>query len=296
MQATGNNNYATTMQTIETVEIIDETYDINSINTYCLAFRIGPDGFSYCISDKQQEKIVAFKQQPYASNPIGSEELAIAVHKHLADDKNLPKAPVKVNILYVTPNYSLIPAELFLPEKAKEIIELTHSVDELDEIHFSATSIPESTLVFSVPSTVVAKIGCLYPEAELIPQVIPFLNRLQREINSHPCFVGVHINEHFFDLAIFSNGKLLLLNAYNYQSPSDVLYHIANALNALQHSDVMISITGATEERLAIIPALKKFYTNTTSQPDIGNFTLSYKIEDQVQSQFANLFYSATCE
>ncbi len=293
MQVIGNNNYATNMQTIE---IIDETYDINSINTYCLAFRIGPDGFSYCISDKQQEKIVAFKQLPYDSNPIGSEELAIAVYKHLTEDKHLPKMPTKVNILYVTPNYTLIPTELFLPEKAKEIVELTHSVDDLDEIHFGSTAIPDSTLAYSVPSAIVAKIESLYPKADLIPQVIPFLNRLEKEADCHPCFVGVHINEHFFDLAIFSNGKLLLLNAFNYQSPSDVLYHIANALNAFQYSDVKISLTGATEERLAIIPALKKFYSNTISDPYVGNFTRSYKIEDQIQAQFANLFYSATCE
>jgi len=281
---------------MQTIEIVDETYDINSINAYCLSIRISPDGFSFCIADKQQEKIVAFKQLPYEKKPIGAEELAEAVYQLIKKEKHLPKEPVKVNVIYVTPNFCLVPTALFTPEKAKEVLSLTHLVDDLEEIHYSNTNIGESTLVFSIPSAVTSKIKSLYPKAILLPQVTPFLNRLSKENHYHSCFVGVHINENFFDLAIFSNGKLLLLNAYSYESPSDVLYHIANALNAFQHSEVMISLAGATEERLAIIPALKKFYANTINDPYIGGFTLSYKIEDRIQAQFANLFYSATCE
>ncbi|SDB89723.1 DUF3822 family protein [Williamwhitmania taraxaci] len=281
---------------MDNIEKVDETYDLNSINAYCLSIRISPDGFSFCIADKQQEKIVAFKQLQYANRPIGSEELAEAVYQLIIKEEHLPKEPAKVNVIYVTPNFTLVPTSLLLPEKAKEILSLTHAVDDLDEIHFSQTNIEDSTLVFSIPSAIVSKIKSIYPAARLMPQVTPFLSRLQQDHRDHACFVGVHINESFFDLSIFSNGKLLLLNAYTYESPSDVLYHIANALNAFQHSEVMISLAGATEERLAIIPALKKFYSNTINDPYIGDFTLSYKIEDRIQAQFANLFYSATCE
>lgn len=278
------------------IEIVDETYDVNSKNAYCLSLRVGPDGFSYCIADKQQEKIVGFKQIPYEKRPIDSEELAVIFSELVSKDKHLPKEPSKVTVLYVSPNYSMVPTALFIPEKSKEILGLTHTIDELDELNFSPIDSLESTLLFAMPSAIVSKIKKLYPNAQLISQVAPFLNRLQKENQGHPCFVGVHINENFFDLAIFSAGKLLLLNAFSYQSPSDVLYHIANALNAFQHSEVKISLAGATEERLAIIPALKKFYSNTVNDPYVGNFTLSYKIEDHLQSQFANLFYSAICE
>ena len=281
---------------MNTIEIVDETYDLNSVNAYSLSIRISLDGFSFCIADKQQEKIVVFKQLQYAKNPVDSEELAEAVYQLIKNEKHLPKEPAKVNVIYVTPNFSLIPTALFIPEKAKDILGLTHLIDELDEIHYSNTVIDDSTLIFSIPSAIVSKIKTIYPKAKLQPQVTPFLNRLHKDKDDHSCFVGVHINESFFDLAIFSNGKLLLLNAYNYESPSDVLYHIANALNAFQHSEVMISLAGATEERLAIIPALKKFYTNTINDPYIGEYTLSYKIEDRLKAQFANLFYNATCE
>ena len=281
---------------MHTIEIVDETYDINSVNAYCLSIRISPDGFSYCIADKQQEKIVVFKQLQYENKPIDSEELADAVHQLIKKEKHLPMHPARVNVIYVTPNFSLVPSPLFIPEKAKEILALTHVVNELDEIHFEQTSMDDSTMVFSIPSAIVSKIYSVYPKAVIQPQVTPFLHRLQKEPHNSSCFVGVHINENFFDLAIYSNGKLLLLNAYNYESPSDVLYHIANALNAFQHSEVMISLSGATEERLTIIPALKKFYSNTINDPYIGDYTLSYKIEDHIQAQFANLFYSATCE
>ena len=292
MQVIGNRNNNTMIQTID---LVDETYDINTINAYCLSIRVSLDGLSFCIADKQQEKIVAFKHYQISS-AVDSEDLAIVVEKLLQDEQSLPKHPIKVTILYVSPNYTLVPEELFVDTKAKELLSVTHHLDELDEVHFIKIEEPKAMLIYTFPSTLASKLRSIFPTALLMPQVFPFLKRLREEKFLELPFVGIHVNENFFDLAIYSQKNLQLLNSYNYKSPSDVLFFLANALNAVGLESATISVAGATEEGMAIIPALKKFYPQTINDPFSGNFTLSYKIRDHVKARFSNLFFSTTCE
>lgn len=280
---------------MQTIELVDETYDINTINTYCLSIRVSLDGLSFCIADKQQEKIVAFKH--YQNNGVvDSEDLALAVEKLLQNEPHLPKHPTKINVLFVTSNYNLVPEELFVDTKAKELLSITHQLDELDEVHFLQMDKLKAMLIYAFPSTLASKVKSVFPNATLIPQVYPFLLRLKEEKFSETPYVGIHVNETFFDLAIYRNKELQLLNSYAYKSPSDVLFFLANALKTLDIDTATISIAGATEEGMSIIPALKKFYPNTFSDPFSGNYTLCYKIQDHLKARFANLFYSATCE
>jgi len=100
----------------------------------------------------------------------------------------------------------------------------------------------------------------------------------------------------FFDLAIYKQNDLQLINSYSYKAPSDVVFYLTTALTTLGHQEVSILFSGATEEEMEIIPALKKFYPNTINDPFSGNYTLCYKIQDHLKARFSNLFYSATCE
>jgi len=291
MLETGNSNKIM----MQNIDLVDETYDINTINTYCLSIRVSLDGLSFCIADKQQQKIVAFKH--YQNNNVAdTEDLAELVSRMLHDEKSLPKYPIKTTILYVTPNYTLVPESIFIKEKAKLLLSTTHQLEDLDEIHYLKLEKLQAWLIYAFPSTLANKLTALFPSAQLVPQVYPFLQRLDEEKHNESIFVGIHVNEMFFDLAIYKQNDLQLINSYSYKAPSDVVFYLTTALTTLGHQEVSILFSCATEEEMEIIPALKKFYPNTINDPFSGNYTLCYKIQDHLKARFSNLFYSATCE
>lgn len=104
------------------LELFDETLDINSTENYELSVQVSPDGFAFSVLDTLRNKYVLLRSSdPEENKYFTSGQITEIINK----DDFLLKKYRKVNLVFPSKKFTLVPSPLFDPGKKKNISLLT---------------------------------------------------------------------------------------------------------------------------------------------------------------------------
>jgi len=280
---------------MEFIELLDETLDINSTENYELSVQMSPDGFAFTILDTIRNKYVLLRATDNDNNKYLTAEKASEIANK---DDFLLKRFKKVNLVFPSSKFTLVPAPLFDPGKKEEYFTLNLIRGENEVILYNKIPEPDAYIVFSAAQSFFELAQQLYPSVYPFHHIKPLINQVSHNSNNITgSYVHVHVERGFFNLLISGNNILKFSNTFLYRDITDILYYLFNVYKSMGMShDGTIHLSGLTDRYNELYSNLALYIRNIKFARPSGNFSFSYVFNDIDLHKYINLFNITNCE
>lgn len=212
--------------------IVNNQPQLGKTTDYRLSIQADLNGFSFSVTDEQQDKLLFLYQSEFVME-IG--EMELFSKKSNALFKSMPLLSSKyksVDLIYGTEKFTVIPEKLHIHGQELQIMERLFTLDELDEINTKRVPQEQMVLIFAANSTFLNIVKEYQPKFNLYPSAFTYLNYL-------PLFE--EYNKLFFrfqkgtSIIIAAEGERIMhCNSYPTQHFNSGLYFLLLVLKEIQ--------------------------------------------------------------
>ena len=220
------------METGKANKFISKYFNSDRSQEYHLAIQIGLNYVTYFI-------ITAESEVAYYKNYILNNNLT----EFINTEKILQLKFAKVSISFCDFPCTLIPTELFIKEKAKEILKLdckVHDIIKSDNI----LSI-KATLIYTIPKEIDNLVNTIFTNAAQKSQQSIILDKYNSFDNSNE-HAYLNLSNDRLDITLFKNNKLIFNNSFDFVTKEDILYYTLFTFEQLKinNEKVLTSLYG----------------------------------------------------
>lgn len=223
---------------------------------------------------------------------ITTEQIADHLKEITGEQFILQQAFKKINFIYAFPQSVLIPHQFLDENTNKELLELVHGDTSAAIIKTDFIISNNLHNVFSVPKSIDIVIAHLFPKAHHYHLYSLLQNITQTDENQLYCI----INETNIIVQFVKEGKLQVVQTFDYSVPEDVSYYL---LSLCKNFDVPplkapVCINGIIEEDALLMVELKRYFPI-----EYGCLPKALIINDEIKKYpehyFNHLFELSTC-
>ncbi len=199
---------------------------------YRLSIQSDSNGFSFSVVNDLVDKLHFLYQSDF-SNEIGHYDLFLKNTSRLVNSFPLLSSNFeKVNIIYDTCKYALIPKHLYKPEEALFQLSKLHKIDELDEIDTVEISSESIIILFAVDSTFLNCIKEAQPSFRIFPSIYPMISEMPtfKDYNKI-CF---HYQKGMVHIVAAEGPRLVFCNSFSAMQFNTALYFLFLVLKQVQ--------------------------------------------------------------
>ena len=195
-------------------------------NQYSLSIRFSSDGFSLCIYDEVDHLIS--KKRVDQSLFLLKEN---AIYELIANEVETQLEFKNIRLICESDIYTLVPDVFFTPEMVCDYLYFDREKNKNDSELFSQLTVWENTLIYSLPTHLQNAINRVYPNKHIEHHLTLFLSEIANDRNESG--LKIWTRQKKLDVAVITNGKLTLLNSYNYNTPEDYTFFVLNIFEQL---------------------------------------------------------------
>ena len=182
----------------------------------------------------------------------------------------------KTEIIIFDCPHTIVPSKIFDEKNAKLL--LSTNAELLDVIKFHKIPELSATAIYSLHEELDDLLNLLFPR--IIPEVIQskfiseFFKKSENKEVAH-----IYISFEIIHICIFSKGKLILTNSYDYKNNEDILYYILFAFEQLKldPNQIKTRLYGDISKNNQKFKLLYKYIRDI----DIEKFGNNYKVNDK---------------
>lgn len=248
--------------------------------------------FSYSFIDIKANQCVglcSFPQQDIVVEKI--EKLKVI----LKDQPELTINFARAIVLFSNRECTLIPEEVYHKKDKEKYIELLFGDDYTGKYYSMHLPNLGSYLVYKIPSSLENLFRDFIPGSIFYHSTGFILNSLSRiSLNSKKPLVHAHFSKNYFEMAMFSKGKLLFYNSFEFQTSEEIAYYILYALKQWKVETNEIMVSGLMHANSDEFFWLKKYIPKIIDFPK--DELLPYPASLENPSNYINLFNPELCE
>jgi len=277
------------------LDLFDETLDINSTENYELSVQMSPDGIAFSILDTIRNKYLLLR----ASYPDDNKNFtADETDEFIRKDDFLGRRYKKVNLVLPSPKFTMVPSPLFEPDKKEEYFTLNLIKGENEIILSNKIPDPDAYILFSVTQPFFELAAESYPAIYPVHHTKPLINQVMhnsKSVTGH--YIHIHIEREFFNLLIINRAILKFSNSFNYRNITDILYYVFNVCKNMGiGQEGTIHLSGLTEKDDNLHSNIALYIRNIKYTGPSGKFSFSYVFNEIDLHRFINLFSVTNCE
>lgn len=269
---------------------VPDTFVAGLSGKYILSIRLSADGLSFSAYNPEKPQSYFYREAAFDRNTpylASLEELFFA-------NELFTRSYRKINVVFVTPQYTLAPAEMLPEERKAELFSMNFSVPAKRILGNPADG--DAMLLFGVNEDVYEFCSRSLINPAFIHHITPQLEVLKKQgmaDGRNHLFANVH--RKIVDLVAFSEGKLLLVNTFGYEQPDDLLYYILNVWRQLGMDQLKDQLSlygiGPVCKRLA---RSLEVYIQNISKTDIPSE--AYLMGGEIMLAPLDLIFQTVCE
>lgn len=277
------------------LELIDETFDINSSENYELSVQLSPYEFSYCILDTIRNRYVLLRTtEPDDNKPLTSEKA-----EEMFSSEKFPAGRFKkVNLILPSSKSTLVPSPLFDPEKKEDYFTLNLIKDEGEVILYNRIPEPDAFIVYAAQGPFVELAEKYFPGVTPSHHTRPLIDQVTHSSkNEFGLKVQVHLEKDYFNLLVLEHGSLKFINTFNFKTMNDVMYYLFNIYKNLGiNRQETVWFSGLTKKYDDLHSQVLHYLKNVKFSVPEGNFSFSYAFNEIELHRYINLFSITGCE
>jgi hypothetical protein len=238
--------------------IVNSQLQLGKTTEYRLSIQADLNGFSFSIVDDKQHKPLYV----YASDfSMDRDDMALFSKRCSEILKNTPVLRgnfKKVEIIYGTEKYSLIPASLHEPGNDLKELSALHKLDDLDEINIAEVKRESMKILFAVNSTFLNVIKKYQPHFSIFPTVYPFVKYLPH-FSEHNKIL-FHYIKGAVNIVAAEGNRVIFCNTFPVVHFNSALYFLLLALKETQFNSELTTVyVGGNIKDLEIFDISKYF-------------------------------------
>lgn len=278
-------------------ELFDETFDPFRTESYELSIQVSLNGFSFCVKDIARELFIVLGSVPFEQGLCSPDDWALRGKEIFTKYNWISRPFKKVRLSHVNPVFTLVPKDYFEPEKAKQILALTHPIPSLDEIRYH--NIHAGVLsIFSVPSILVTTWLTAHKNTEIISCFDPIIKYQlisTKGTTTHSLWIG--LLDGYTSITLTKGGNLLHSGSIETRSNEDTVYYMVNICKQFDcpTTDTSVHILGENDILAEFLHLINRFFKKALPLVVEDKFHYSYQLASH-KEQFANLFSHSLCE
>jgi len=156
--------------------IVNNQPQLGKTTDYRLSIQADLNGFSFSVTDEQQNKLLFLYQSEFMMEKDDMELFSKKSDKLFKSMPLLTSEYNRVDIIYGTEKFTVIPQKLHKHEQELQIMERLFTLDYLDEINVKNIPQEQMVLIFAVNSTFLNVVKKYQPKFNLFPSVFIYLN------------------------------------------------------------------------------------------------------------------------
>jgi hypothetical protein len=232
------------------------------------SIRFAPDGFSVLVSDTSYTPV--FLNQYSFDNPVPVDEL-VAECGRILDESGLLSFEGETVLITDSMAATLLPRQFFNVDKNREILEKICALDKNDRVFDRVINNRDFHLVFAVPDKVIwlgnrfaGKVKTLHTSECLLS-----LSDQVKASDHQRGIVLTEVQARSLDILVIADDRVLLLNRYKLNDPSDFIYHTLNTMRQLKldPESIPVYLSGIIHEDHELRNLLLKYIRNVNSTP-----------------------------
>ncbi len=284
---------------MDSISIIDNSFDVNITTSYFLSIQLSLDGFSFCVLDPISNEYIQFWHKS-----IGIHEDTEELIRHELEHNDILMYPYqKVFFSYTSQPHTLIPDSLFDKNQIDQYLDFCFSkpntIKQEQLAFFNKIKMADSWCVFQVPHKIVSLLNKYFPEIQYFCPTIPFIENtlLHASTDSNSCQVHICISRTSFEIAVKKGNSLILHNTFEYQNTKDFLYFTLFVIDQLKLDthNTKIFLSGAIDKRKDLYNTLKKYIKKVTIAEDTKHFKFASSLKHIDIQTHLNLFNIPLC-
>lgn len=277
------------------LELFDETLDINATENYELSVQVSNSEVSFCILDTLRNKFVMLRS--YEPGDEGTYQMS-QIEAIIRMDDFLTRRFKKRKLIAFSQKATLVPALLFDESKKTEYFVYNHPLCDIEEILSNKVENQGLFIVFSLPVEYMNVIKSSFPGAEIMHHTFPLICSINH--NRKPAItnnIQVHIEHEYLNIIVSDQNGLRLSNTFNYKTITDIQYFVMYVLRRLNISqDEIIIFSGKAQRKEDIVRGFSGYFKNMRFAVPMGNYTLSYVLNENDLYKYYNIFTAVSCE
>lgn len=277
------------------IELLDETLDINATGNYDLSIQLTEEGLSYAVLDLLRGKFVLFR---HFRNSTPSENSAGIYEEIIKGDDFLTRDYRKVFLLLPGPYFTLVPDAVYDPLLKKEYFRFNHPIANETPVYTNPARFPGATVIFSSENET-ADLATSHWKG-IIPwnHTAPLLHQAWMSCrSSDDIYISIHFERTFITIIIVEKKNLVFCNSFECHSPSDSAFYLFNVLERKEiPKDATIYVSGSLEPYSEGHITLLNFASSVKFATPAIRHDFSYVMHDLALHKWLNLFTIPSCE
>lgn len=205
----------------------------------------------------------------------------------------------KTAILYETPQSTLVPNPLFNEKNLAEYLRFNHYVDHFQLIKHDYLSLLDAENIWAIPENIFDLLKGFFPDADFHHHSSSLIETLmlQNKNRGSEESVFVNVRKKRFDIIVLKGNKLLLYNAFSYQTKYDFAYFLVYALEFLDLNPEKVELTllGEIMKDSSIYEIAYKYVRNIRFGKRNSDYNFSYVFDEMPEHFFFNLIHLQQC-
>lgn len=239
---------------------LPENIDLAHSEKYSLSIRLTPNGFSFYFQSSDDPNVFHFQKTDLSNKLSYSDN----IKKLIFDLGFFTHSFKKTTVIIVSPNYTLVPRQLFEAKKSKEIMDFNfHDMSGI-KLHDSSVN-KDYSVVFNMDEEVHSFLSRHLINPEFKHHSAPLLNVFNTYTHHEcrkQCFVFFH--DGFVSVFCYFEDKLLSANTFHCDNKPDTTYYLASIWEklSLDQTKDTLYLSGDIDSYLTVVNDLKILIKN----------------------------------
>ncbi len=211
----------------KTTSIVDNTFSPGSERNEILSIELSLDGFSFAILDPRQFRYMMLESYRFA-NAGHIEGLAAELETFIKENPLLLGSFERVNIAWYQPQYTLVPAQLYLHAGKQAYHEYCGPLAQQYELRADKLNNLEAYGIYPFPEVLRKKLDFLYSSYRLRHTGTVLIENVLAAIKlgELKADIVLHIKPGHFELLLLEASCLIFYNSFAYQAFDDLMYFL----------------------------------------------------------------------
>lgn len=280
------------------LQLFDESFDSNRSESYELSIQFSLNGFSFCITDTVRNYHIALVSNDFENSNAYSPNWRSVIQELITQFPIISHKFRRVQLGYDTQCFTLVPLNYFEPSRAKDLLELTCTLNELDEVRFNSSHSGMFS-VFSIPTQLVSEWLKIQPHTKVRSLHEPILLATEailkqpRYENTVVLYLGT-VKPIFI---LISNRNITHCGSLGSTITDDIAYHTINICQNFNCNvpTTSVFITGVKPFILDLKAILERYFKTVEIGLPVDMNQYTYQLFEY-HHQFTPLFNLSLCE
>lgn len=272
--------------------IFDDSLLHGSESKNFLSIELSPGGFSYAILDTERFEYIALESFDFGY-PLDHNNIALAAEYIIQSNDILKGEFQKVSIAYVSPQFILIPEELYLDTERNTIVDFNIDIDESEfAVNVDMLNNLNARSLYPAPKAIINMINEHYPINHFRHYSTPLIEAIMYNVltyNNNSDII-LHLNNGFFEIIVIENGTIKIIKAFSFVTYDDLMYYVFYTLEnmGMDAENLDLLIIGNVSIESELYKNIKLYFRSV----EFGNRNDLYKYSDDFDNIPHHYFYT----